>query len=45
MKKLITAYLLFILIACAHHEPLASPAEVNDYLNKIAERSIIDPLG
>jgi len=44
VKKLITICLLFTLIACAHHKPVATPEEVNDYLIKIAEKSIFDPM-
>jgi hypothetical protein len=44
MKRLIIIFILFTLIACAHHKPVATPEEVNDYLIKIAERSNIDPI-
>ncbi|MBE9592745.1 MAG: hypothetical protein IMF19_04625 [Proteobacteria bacterium] len=44
MKKLIIICLLFALTACAHNKPIATPVEVNNYLDRIAERSNIDPI-
>jgi PBP1b-binding outer membrane lipoprotein LpoB len=42
--RLIIYLLLFFLLSCAHHKPVATPEEVNDYLNRIAERSMFDLL-